>query len=849
MDVFISYSRRDIAHARTLDAWLTGQGVSTFFDQTDLGAGQPWAADLERAIAHDTGAVAVLLGPSGLGNTQFYEYQFALSRQRDDRSFPVIPIILPGTKAHDIPRSFLDLLTWVDFRATTDPRQDPAGLQRLLAAIRREPVTADVLRGMVCPYKGLAFFEESDSALFFGRDTESEALLDKITRHNVAAVIGRSGSGKSSLVRAGLLPRLRRTGTGSLGAWDSVVIRPGQAPLFSLAQAFSPLVAGEDPMDRTRRLEAQEVALRTDRPDFLATHIRTRADSARLRIGRTLVVVDQAEELFAVPPHITDRDAIARFHADRDQFIRLLLATTRHDLASLVLTIRSDHFDDLMHSEFEKHLTEAQLLLHRIADLKPCIERPAEMVGLRLAQGLADQIVDDVGNEEANLPLMQYALERTWEKRSGSDLTHEAYVAVGGVKRAINDVARECYCCLAGDARRDAARRLFLRLVRPGTGDAHIRIRAVVPTNPDELRVMEIFADPERRLLVVGEQGGVREVEIAHEALVRGWDELRGWVDAARDKLRVRDAVRDWMATAEAGELLPFRTALFQGARELLADQGDVRLEPQIESYIQRSVDAFVVSERDEAQRRTDVLYNRTLLCLMFFGAFCIAVWGFFVADQYKQDAVKQSAHAIQQSINAESAATIMIGIIDKVLLDPKVLSNTRMSVVMDAVMGAIEQVARFQPHNPAVLRVKAIAPAAIDHVSIIADDDGRRLAMASQFVNFSQKLADTASDKNAAQSDLAVAYTKVGDVQVSQGNLTGALTSYGTALTFFEHLADLDDKDPDRQRPVAVLYIKIGDIQVMQGVMPAALGSYRMSLTICNCPGTPLACPGRHCE
>ena len=618
MDVFISYSRRDIDHARTLDAWLTGQGVSTFFDQTDLGAGQPWPAELERAIAHDTGAVAVLLGPSGLGNTQFYEYQFALSRQRDDRSFPVIPIILPGTKAHDIPRSFLDLLTWVDFRAATDQRQDPVGLQRLLAAIRREPVTADVLRGMVCPYKGLAFFEEADSGFFFGRDTESDALLDKVTRHNVAAVIGRSGSGKSSLVRAGLLPRLRLagTGTGSLGAWDSVVIRPRQAPLLSLAQAFSPPVAGEDPMDRTRRLEAQEVALRSDRPDFLATHIRTRADSARLRIGRTLVVVDQAEELFAVPPQLTDRDDIARFHADRDQFIRLLLATTRHDLASLVLTIRSDHFDDLMHSEFETHLTEAQLLLYRITDLKPSIERPAEMVGLRLAQGLADRVVEDVGNEEANLPLMQYALLRTWEKRSGSDLTHEAYVAVGGVKRAINDVARACYLRLTTPARRDAARRLFLRLVRPGAGDAHIRIRAAVPTDPDELRVMEIFADPKQRLLILGEQDGVREVEIAHEALVRGWDELRGWVDAARDKLRVRDAVRDWMATAGTGELLPFRTGLFQNARELLADQGDVRLEPAIEGYIQKSVEAFDAEEaakRLQAQAEAEAEQRRLL--------------------------------------------------------------------------------------------------------------------------------------------------------------------------------------------------------------------------------------------
>jgi hypothetical protein len=222
MHVFLSYNRRDAAHAVALNDWLGDQGVRTFFDQRDLGAGQLWLPDLERRIEQEAEAVAVLVGAAGLGNTQQYEHQLALTRQAAEPGFPVIPVILPGTPDWPVPRGFLGLQTWVSFAAATDPRQDPTGLQRLLAAIRREPADGDGIRSTICPYKGLAFFDEADSTVFFGRDAEAGALLETVIQHQVAALIGRSGPGKSSLVRAGLLPLLRRRPG---GVWDSLVIR------------------------------------------------------------------------------------------------------------------------------------------------------------------------------------------------------------------------------------------------------------------------------------------------------------------------------------------------------------------------------------------------------------------------------------------------------------------------------------------------------------------------------------------------------------------------------------------------------------------------------------------------
>jgi hypothetical protein len=300
MDVFLSYNRLDAAQAEALNDWLVSQKVTTFFDQRDLGGGQLWVADLERTIEHEAQAMAVLVGPNGVGNTQQYEYQLALTRQAKDPEFPLIPVVLPGTENWQLPRGFLGLQTWVSFAAAGGIAGAPEQLQRLLAAIRREPPAADTIRGTICPYKGLEAFAEEDAALFFGRDKETAELHQTIVTHRVAAMIGRSGTGKSSLVRAGLLPKLRqRDANGWSTVWDSLIVRPGTSPLTELARVLSPGPTDENEMDRFRRLDRQAEELRHDQADTLARFLRDRMRQAKLRVNRLLIVVDQAEELFA----------------------------------------------------------------------------------------------------------------------------------------------------------------------------------------------------------------------------------------------------------------------------------------------------------------------------------------------------------------------------------------------------------------------------------------------------------------------------------------------------------------------------------------------------------------------
>jgi hypothetical protein len=225
-DVFLSYARSDEAPAVELNHWLRAEGLRTFFDRSELRPGLPWVPALEEAINRSR-AVAILFGKHGIGNTQQYERQFALVRQTHEAAFPVIPVLMPGCETP--PTGFLQLLTWVDLSKAVSILQQPDSLALLRAALRREAIGAAPIRAQVCPYRGLEPFREEDAPFFCGRDDAISELVAKVQAHAFVAVVGASGSGKSSLVFAGLLPALRKES--QTRTWDVVSFRPGKSPL------------------------------------------------------------------------------------------------------------------------------------------------------------------------------------------------------------------------------------------------------------------------------------------------------------------------------------------------------------------------------------------------------------------------------------------------------------------------------------------------------------------------------------------------------------------------------------------------------------------------------------------
>jgi TIR domain len=280
-DVFLSYSRVDGRHAADIDSALRANGLSSFFDRRNLAPGLPWVRALEQAI-DAAKAVIVLIGPRGLGNTQQYERELAIVRQTHDPAFPVVPVILPGT-ATDRPFDFLNLLTWVDFSHVAKVSDAPDDLARLLGAVRGTPSPGDAVREAICPYRGLDAFRELDAAFFFGRGGADEAespigqLVRKVHEHSFVMLVGRSGSGKSSLIYAGLLPALRRERD---RFWNVLSLRPGPTPLRALAAAFNPRKDDEGAAEYATKITTEADRLRAGDPELLSHMICEELDRA-----------------------------------------------------------------------------------------------------------------------------------------------------------------------------------------------------------------------------------------------------------------------------------------------------------------------------------------------------------------------------------------------------------------------------------------------------------------------------------------------------------------------------------------------------------------------------------------
>jgi hypothetical protein len=350
-DVFISYAEADRAWVEgyLLNA-LTQAGVRCH-SEAAFALGVPRLLEFERAIQQSQRTLLVL-SPAYLaeGFGQFTDL-LAQSYGLKTATWPVIPLILHPVELP--PR--LAMLTALD---GTDPDQRPAVVERLCAELQR-PVPGPAPRPP-CPYPGMVPFSEADNDRFFGRDREVQELLERLRLHPFLTIIGPSGSGKSSLVFAGLVPALRESGLFGPGGWLVRTLRPGEAPLNALTAA----------LDGDAANPAQAVS------DLLAAHPETR---------RLLLVVDQFEELFT----------LAR--SDVEPFQQALLDLAGTPNCYVVLTVRADFYPDLMAAPLWPEIQAYRVEVLPLDDdgLRQAIFRPAEDVGVFLDAGLAERLVAD----------------------------------------------------------------------------------------------------------------------------------------------------------------------------------------------------------------------------------------------------------------------------------------------------------------------------------------------------------------------------------------------------------------------------------------------------------------------
>lgn len=586
-DVFLSHNNDDKLAVELIAGRLRMEaGLNPFLDKWHLVPGVSWQEALEDAL-RDSATVAVFVGPSGISPWHNEELRAALDRAvRTRDEYRVIPVLLPEADPKAV-SGFLAGRTWVDFRAGLD---DGEAFQRLVAGIKGEAVVGGVyeLPDEPAPYRGLLHFDAEHARFFFGRAADTRRLIDKLEQHTFVALVGASGSGKSSVVRAGLLPALADDALSGSRAWHTLICTPGSDPLRAIAEQLATLVPAGDRLktgdDLTARLDARADGLRTALTTLIAERGRP-----------VLLIIDQFEELFTMGQHVGQGK-----RAQVEQFVANLTDTVEHSAGRIriLIALRADFLDrSLAFPALRELLQDRHVLLGALDDaaLREAIVQPAHEVGAFFEKGLVNAILRDVSTEPGATPLLQYALYELWRHRRGPWLTLEAYEASGGVQGALHRRAQKTYEALTAE-QQAIARNILLRVTALGEGVNDTRRRAnraelyPVGTDPAQVdAVLQSLSGAQARLLVAGEE----TVEVTHEALIHGWGTLRKWLEEDRESLRVQrhltESSEDWdrrgrdsgdlyrgnrlaqaveWATAHRGEMNPLEDTFLNASRQ-----------------------------------------------------------------------------------------------------------------------------------------------------------------------------------------------------------------------------------------------------------------------------------------
>src|SRR5690349_2274728 len=396
------------------------------------------------------------------------------------------------------------------------------------------------------PFPGLRPFESNEDHLFFGRDGQSDELLRRLRRSRFLAVLGTSGSGKSSLVRAGMLPSLfggLMTQAGS--DWRVALFRPGQDPIGHLASALaSSQVLGSDGDDAALQKTIIEATLRRS-----ALGLVEATRQARIPANENLlVVVDQFEEIFRFR-RMSKRDGP---EDEAAAFIKLLLEAKRQaDVpVYIVITMRSDFLGDCAQfRDLPEAINDGQYLIPRMTrdQRREAITGPVAVGGGEISGRLVNRLLNDVGDDPDHLPILQHALMRTWElwahdRRNGEPIDLRHYEGVGTMNDALSRHADEAFAELPNERSRALAEKIFKSLTEKGPDNREIRrptrvseIAAIAESSPQEvIAVIEPFRQSGRSFLMPPATVQLTAdslVDISHESLIRGWERLRKWVD------------------------------------------------------------------------------------------------------------------------------------------------------------------------------------------------------------------------------------------------------------------------------------------------------------------------------
>ena len=475
-----------------------------------------------------------------------------------------------------------------------------------------------------CPYQGLTAFQAEHSEWYYGREPLVAELAAKLASASFVGVVGASGSGKSSLVRAGLLPSLASGSLPDSASWLPVTISPGSEPMAALADGLSSIVSGVSLATMEERLRHEGLA-RT-----AAGVIEAHEQSTRL-----LLVIDQFEEIFTAA-------------TDEDTLLFMDTVASAVPQIAVVIALRADFYGQCgAHPALASMLQDSQLLVGPMtrAELYRAITAPARAAGLVIEPGLPDAIIFDASDEPGLLPLVSTALLETWKRRRGRSLTLAGYADAGGVQGAIAHLAEDVYASLDDDGCREI-RRIFMRLASPGEDRGEFRRRVPLPEVADSDRASATLATlVDRRLVTVDGDS----VEVAHEALFREWPRLRVWLTDDREGRRLHQQIAvasgEWQSSGRESALL-LRGSRMAAALDFASSERAALNEIEFEflEASRRQANAELIASRRTTRRLRGLLVGASIVLV---AAIIVGAFAFIQRGRADKEANRSEARGL----------------------------------------------------------------------------------------------------------------------------------------------------------------------------------------------------------
>ncbi len=850
--VFISHSSRDREQAEEIFAWLKAQGFEQGFLDIDKHQGIPPGERWEQKLYDelDRAQAMILVLTRNWFDSKWCFAEFAQARSRGKAIFPVI--VSPDG----------DQFVGDDLQKVNLVRDKEGGLDRLARRLTEVALMGqggfDFPPGRA-PYPGFLSFDEQDAAIYFGRDDDVRKLIQRADSRRIEGgrrcifVLGESGTGKSSLLRAGLIPRLRK----AKREWIVLsAFRPEDDPFVGLSRSL-----------KTAGVDIAAEALPATEPRTIADAL---ADRHSAHQAGVLVPLDQAEELFTrTPPE------------KREIFLAYLSRLLGPGLPFVVVvTLRSDHFGEVqkaagLDAEFEE-FSLRPLPVERIGDI---VRGPARVAGLDIEDGLVARIAADARTTDA-LPLVAFALRRIYDQFSDDgrlrlteyESLRDAAAGLSPLETLVRDTASEAIArAKPSPAEIAALREAFVPgMVRINDEGGFVRRAAKWDEVPEESkRLLSALAGPSARLLVIREHEGTREVEVAHEALFRVWPLLVGWLEEEREFLigrnRLERALADWRALPEAerdkgliaGILLergknwlklhPSRFDADETAFIEASERADAERKRQAEEQ-RRALEAAKLrqaeTERDAAQR----VQRRTRIAAVILGVVALLAIGAGVlafraeqrataeADRANAEAERANAEADRANANFSIASDIVYDVARDVAQGVRDVQGMRIEnlrAILQRVETAVTELRKAAPDDPRVLRGEAVTLTLFSDTYLAAGDTEAARTTIEDALAIRRRLHAEDPDDLLLQSHLSLNLNRLGDIEIRTGNLGAAEEAYEEALAFARGVLEKKPDDPDAQADVWISIVKVGDVLSATGKTAEGLARYEEALAV----------------